>query len=96
MRTGSRLSDYAVQNITTLAQLRDAIAKRPAPKKMASKLNTSQILEGLPNVSVAARRVTPIDKEKKIGRWKLIEQELLDRGLPVTGSNTKVKQSIVI
>jgi len=96
MRTGTRLSDYTVQNITTLGQLRDVLLRRPKPKKIAERLKTSTTLDSLPNVSIIDRRVTPIDREKRIGRWKLIEQELVDRGLPVTGQNTKVKKAIVI
>lgn len=26
-----------------------------------------------------------MDKEKEVGRWKVIEKELQDRGLPVLG-----------
>lgn len=33
-----------------------------------------------------SRRFTPIDKEKETGRWKVIEEELTRRGLPVTGN----------
>lgn len=40
----------------------------------------------LPNVKVYGRRVTPIDKEVFVGRWKIIEEELRRRGLPVTGT----------
>lgn len=32
------------------------------------------------------RRVTPIDKEKMVGRWKVIVEELNKRELPVTGT----------
>jgi hypothetical protein len=39
----------------------------------------------LPNVKIYDRRITPIDKEISVGRWKLIEEELKSRGLPVTG-----------
>jgi hypothetical protein len=38
-----------------------------------------------PNVMVLPRRETPVDKEKEVGRWKLIEKELTERGLPVLG-----------
>ena len=31
--------------------------------------------------------VVAVDKEKAVGRWKLIEQELKARDLPVTGHN---------
>jgi len=48
----------------------------------------------VPNVSVYSKRQTPIDKEQQIGRWKIIEEELIRRDLPVTGSrwqNAKVR-----
>lgn len=38
-----------------------------------------------PNVTVHARRQTPVDREISVGRWKVIEEELVRRGLPVTG-----------
>ncbi|KIV84471.1 hypothetical protein PV11_00247 [Exophiala sideris] len=37
------------------------------------------------NVMVLSRRETPVDKEKEIGRWKVIERELKSKGLPVLG-----------
>jgi hypothetical protein len=39
----------------------------------------------LANVKVHERRVGPIDKEVAVGRWKVIEEELKKRDLPVTG-----------
>lgn len=42
-------------------------------------------LVGLPNVRVMGRRETPVDKEKVVGRWKVIEAELKRRDLPVLG-----------
>jgi hypothetical protein len=39
----------------------------------------------LPNVVLRERRWTPIDREKEVGRWKVIVRELKERGLPVTG-----------
>ena len=44
-----------------------------------------ETLASLPNVRILPRRETPIDKEKRVGRWKVIEEELRDRGLPVLG-----------
>ncbi|KIW47877.1 uncharacterized protein PV06_00533 [Exophiala oligosperma] len=38
-----------------------------------------------PNVMVLSRRETPVDKEKEIGRWKVIARELQSKGLPVLG-----------
>jgi hypothetical protein len=42
-------------------------------------------LAQLPNVTVHARRVTPIDKDAAVGRWKVIRAELEKRGLPLKG-----------
>jgi len=58
---------------------------KPQPKKLAQQLIEKQTPMDLPNVKISSRRVTPIDKEKALGRWKIIEQALQDRGLPVTG-----------
>ena len=44
-----------------------------------------QTLNSIGNVMVLPRRETPVDKEKEVGRWKVIERELKDRGLPVLG-----------
>jgi hypothetical protein len=57
----------------------------PKPRKIVDALKQKEDLLALPNVSVFERRVTPIDKEKSVGRWKIIEQELKRRDLPVTG-----------
>ena len=52
---------------------------------LVDEIESSGKLENLPNVKVYGRRVTPIDKEMFVGRWKVIESELKKRGLPVTG-----------
>ncbi|KAK7424706.1 hypothetical protein QQX98_000284 [Neonectria punicea] len=55
-------------------------------KKLAEILEMKGDLPALPNVKVHARKVGPIDKEIAVGRWKVIEEELTKRGLPVTGT----------
>jgi len=45
-----------------------------------------------PNVMVLSRRETPVDKEKEIGRWKVIERELRAKGLPVLGHKNLAPQ----
>jgi len=45
-----------------------------------------------PNVMVLTRRETPVDKEKEVGRWKVIERELQARGLPVLGHKSLAPQ----
>ncbi|KAJ9631677.1 hypothetical protein H2203_000076 [Taxawa tesnikishii (nom. ined.)] len=87
--TGLPISDFTLSTTSTLFGLLEALVavRRPKAKKLAPQLKVSDAIAQLPNVKVASRRITPIDKEKEVGRWKLIQQELLDRGLPVTGSN---------
>lgn len=60
--------------------------KPPPPKKLAELIEKKGELPSLPNVNVYSRRVTPIDKEKMVGRWKVIVQELEKRDLPITGT----------
>lgn len=36
-----------------------------------------------PNVMILPRKVSEVDKEMEVGRWKVIERELIARGLPV-------------
>lgn len=49
-------------------------------------LEKNESFKGLSNVRVFPRRVTPIDKEQMVGRWKIIVKELKQRELPVTGT----------
>jgi hypothetical protein len=60
-------------------------AIKPRPKNLAETLATKTELASLPNVKIISRRETPVDKEKAVGRWKIIEAELRSRGLPVLG-----------
>ena len=62
----------------------DLAVQRPVPKKLADILLQRPDLAALPNIEIFDRRHTPIDKEKEVGRWKIIEQELNRKGLPVT------------
>jgi len=91
--TGYRISDYQLQNVKTWKDLRNTLMQRPASKKLYKRLRNSKAFADLPNVSLVAQRVTPIHKEKAVGRWQLIKEELEERGLPVTGFSTKVKKS---
>ncbi|EKG20774.1 Ribosomal protein L50 mitochondria [Macrophomina phaseolina MS6] len=83
--TGIRIPDPVIADSATAGILLNKITVRPEPKKLADKLGHDQKFAKLPNVKISSRRITPIDKEKEVGRWKVIEQKLLDRNLPVTG-----------
>jgi len=60
-------------------------ALQPKPKNVAESLMQEPALTRQSNVTILSRRETPVDKEKEVGRWKVIEKELRSRGLPVLG-----------
>lgn len=84
--TGHRLPDPAISSATSLSDLYLAYKRKPEPKRLAEARQMKEVNLDLPNVKVHQYRQTPIDKEKQVGRWKVIEEELLARNLPVTGS----------
>lgn len=81
-----------MNSASTLRDIRRQLLVKHEPKKLAQKLREEEEIQELGNVKVHARRVTPIDKEKAVGRWKVIEQQLIDRGLPVTGHSGRNKK----
>jgi len=88
------MSDFALSKVTTLRDLSMLLVRKPKQEKVAQSLHEQERIKELPNIKVYQRRVTPVDKEKALGRWKIIEKELFDRGLPATtskryGSNRK-------
>lgn len=84
--TGNLIPDAKLGAARTVKHLLTLAAKQPKAQKLADLLETQQKLTDLPNVRVRDRRITPIDKETEMGRWKVIEEELKKRGLPVTGT----------
>lgn len=84
--TGIRIPDPEIDSIGTAKALLGHLVKKPKPKKLADNLVSNHRLSDLPNVQIMDHRYTPIDREKEIGRWKLIEKELIRRDLPVTGN----------
>lgn len=85
--TGHLLADaHLLASASTVGGLLAVLVRPPKPKKLAEELQADGALAGLPNVAVYSRRVTPIDKHKMVGRWKVIVQELEKRDLPVTGT----------
>lgn len=83
--SGIRFPDAGLKRSGTAEALLSHIIIPPKPRKLVEALARKEDLVSLPNVSIFAKRVTPIDKEKAVGRWKVIEEELMERGLPVTG-----------
>lgn len=83
--TGQQVPDAKMIDVKTVGQLLALIIKPPAPRKVYESILQQDALTKLPNVEIHAKRITPIDKDKKVGRWKVIEEILKKRGLPVTG-----------
>ena len=95
--TGIRIPDPVIRSSNTAQALLRHLITPPKPTKLAEALKQKPDLVDLPNVSIFGRRQTPVDKERKLGRWKVIEEELKKRGLPVFGkqelSSLSVPQS---
>jgi hypothetical protein len=85
--TGIRIPDPAIADLSSAKALLGRLVRKPKPKKLADRLTVNEHLTSLPNIQIMDRRYTPIDKEKEIGRWKIIEKELIKRDLPVTGDS---------
>ncbi len=83
--TGVRISDPVIDQCPTAGALFRQLKTKPKPKKLAEALKAITPLTELPNVNLSERRVTSIDKDRAVGRWKVIEQALLERDLPVSG-----------
>lgn len=89
--TGVRIPDPAVEDIKNSKGLLGFLVKKPKPKKLAESLMADETLSSIPNIKMMDRRYTPVDREKEVGRWKVIEAELISKGLPVTGGHLPVR-----
>ena len=81
--TGTRIPDPAIGSVTNAKVILSHLVKKPKPKKLADNLLSKELAE-LPNVQISKRRYGLIDKEREVGRWKVIKQELEKFGLQPT------------
>ncbi|KAK2075229.1 hypothetical protein P8C59_009374 [Phyllachora maydis] len=84
--TGRRIPDHKLMGVGTAGDLLAATIPPPRPLKLAQELQAKEEVQAVPNLKIYSRRVTPIDKEKMVGRWKVMVDELQKRDLPVTGT----------
>jgi len=84
--TGHIVSDGKLMTIKTIGALVAHLAQPPKAKRLVDEIQAKGILSDLPNVQVFRRRVGPVDKERMVGRWKIIERELQKRNLPALGT----------
>ncbi|KAJ1337754.1 Ribosomal subunit 39S [Microdochium nivale] len=84
--TGQRISDFQLGSITDVRSMLTAVQKAPKARTLAEEIKTRRPeLFSVPNVTFAAKRVTRGDKDKSVGRFKVIEEELRKRDLPLKG-----------
>ncbi|RYP03635.1 hypothetical protein DL764_005014 [Monosporascus ibericus] len=84
--TGQLVPDHKLPEVTNVHTLLRVLQKPPKPQTLTEEIvQRRQELVELPNVTFSAKRVTRGDKEKAVGRFKLIEEELRKRDLPLEG-----------
>ncbi|KAI0096269.1 ribosomal subunit 39S-domain-containing protein [Nemania sp. FL0031] len=84
--TGQLIPDHQLPSISTVYSLLGALKKPPKPTTLTEELQTRHPdLLALPNVSVAPKRITRGDKEKALGRFKIMQAEFKKRDLPADG-----------
>ncbi|KAH7403423.1 ribosomal subunit 39S-domain-containing protein [Cadophora sp. MPI-SDFR-AT-0126] len=88
--TGIRIPDAHLNATKTASALLKFLVVPPKPRKLVDALSQKDDLVTLPNVSIYPKRITPIDRERSLGRWKVIEKELEEKGLPITGHESKL------
>ncbi|ESZ97975.1 hypothetical protein SBOR_1646 [Sclerotinia borealis F-4128] len=79
--TGIRIPDNAINSSSTVEKLLQHLITPPKPPTLKEALEQKDELLSLPNVSVFGQRITPIDKERNLGRLKVIKKELVAQGL---------------
>ncbi|KAG6106814.1 hypothetical protein E4U31_000571 [Claviceps sp. LM219 group G6] len=84
--TGVLVSDARLGAARKIKHILTLAVKKPTPPKLATLLEERALFQEMPNVTLHSRKLGPIDREIAVGRWKVIEEELLKRGLPVTGT----------
>ncbi|KAI1750681.1 ribosomal subunit 39S-domain-containing protein [Xylaria castorea] len=84
--TGQLVPDHQLSSIPTVQALLRVLKKPPKLATLTEEIQKRHpdLLE-LPNVTVAAKRVTRGDKEKALGRFKLMQEEFKKRDIPGIG-----------
>ncbi|APA07129.1 hypothetical protein SS1G_04157 [Sclerotinia sclerotiorum 1980 UF-70] len=78
---GKRIPDNVISSSSTAEKLLQHLITPPKPPTLNKALKQNEELLSLPNVSVFRKRITPVDKERNVGRLKVIREEFKSRGL---------------
>jgi hypothetical protein len=92
-RTGIMLTDPQITHSKTAGAMFVHLWKPEKPKKLAERLMSDEELANLPNVKIADHRITIVHREREVGRWKVIEEELTDRGIPPLNRANRTSRS---
>ncbi|KAL3478235.1 ribosomal subunit 39S-domain-containing protein [Aspergillus californicus] len=81
--TGQYFPDPVIQSVTSVKRALGYLQKEltPKPKKLADHLTVSESLQSLSNVKIFAKKQKPWHNDEALGRKKLIDAELRERGL---------------
>ncbi|KAK0707670.1 ribosomal subunit 39S-domain-containing protein [Lasiosphaeris hirsuta] len=93
--TGHIIPDGKLIGIETVNSLIAYLAKPPKARKLAEEIETTGVVANLSNVAFSPRRVTPLDKDISLGRWKVMKKELEKRKLPVLGTEGYQKSNLL-
>ena len=85
--TGTLIPDAKLAAARTIKHLQTLATVPPKKPKLAEILGGMSEFGDLPNVRLHDRKITSIDRENEVGRWKVIKEELERRGLPVSGQD---------
>lgn len=91
--TGIRLPDLKMQKASTLDEVRHMLLTKPKSPLFSS--GSGERFAVTPNVQVYSKRRTRVHKDEAKGGWKLIEEGLRQRGLPVWGKDVTAKRKLL-
>lgn len=83
--TGRRIPDILLSNTKTIDHLLRAFSIKEPAKKLHDSEQLQKLSYTSPNIQVHETRRTHVHKDKEMGRWKLIEEEMNARGMPTRG-----------
>ena len=70
-----------MDRVEVVDDLLQELVKSPRPSKLFDQMSLEGLLGDLPNVHVSETKQTHMDRDTKLGRWKVIEAELQDERL---------------
>lgn len=80
---GARVPDNQISSIRHTGDLLRALDQTRKPRKLAEDLLQDSRLAHLENVEISALRRSQITREREMGRLKLYDAALAERGLPI-------------